>query len=276
MKIRRLFPRGAVLSLALAASGCGGIQSSLPSMQQSNALRALNETGAGKISHIVYIVQENRSFNNMFMGYPGAHTVTTGRTSSGKTVKLKPVSLTAQYDIDHSANAMFAACRGTGQLPGTHCRMDGFDKEQAFGGPKDYPQYVYVPHPESKPYWDMAHEWVLADKMFQSQLDESFVAHQYIIAAQAAWSVNLPSGAWGCSGGSYDIVSTVTKSRGLDGPKIIPCYDYTTLGDELDKAHLSWRFYAAAYGSASSGDGSYWSSYQAVDHIYNGPDWQNV
>lgn len=274
MKIRRLFPCGAVLSLALTASGCGGIQSSLPSMQQSNALRALNETGAGKISHIVYIVQENRSFNNMFMGYPGAHTVTTGKTSSGKTVKLKPVSLTALYDIDHSASAMFAACRGTGQLPGTHCRMDGFDKEQASGGPKDYPQYVYVPHPESKPYWDMAHEWVLADKMFQSQLDESFVAHQYIIAAQAAWSVNLPSGAWGCSGGSYDIVSTVTKNRGLNGPKIIPCYDYTTLGDELDKAHLSWRFYAAAFGTASSGDGSFWSSYQAVGHIYNGPDWK--
>ena len=36
-----------------------------------------------------------------------------------------------------------------------------------------------------KPYFDMAHEWVLADQMFQSQLDESFVAHQYIIAAQA-------------------------------------------------------------------------------------------
>ena len=47
----------------------------------------------------------------------------------------------------------------------------------------------------------MAHERVLADRMFQSQLDESFVAHQYVIAAQAAWSVNLPYGAWGCGGG---------------------------------------------------------------------------
>ena len=48
------------------------------------------------------------------------------------------------------------------------------------------PQYVYVPHADSKPYFDMAHEWVVADRMFQSQLDESFVAHQYMIAAQAA------------------------------------------------------------------------------------------
>ena len=44
----------------------------------------------------------------------------------------------------------------------------------------------------------MAHEWVLADRMFQSQLDESFVAHQYVIAAQAQSSVNLPYGPWGC------------------------------------------------------------------------------
>ncbi len=55
-----------------------------------------------------------------------------------------------------------------------------------------------MPHRDSKPYFDMAQEWVLADRMFQSQLDESFVAHQYVIAAQAAWSVNLPLAAWGC------------------------------------------------------------------------------
>lgn len=271
----RLRPCGALLSLAMVAPGCGMQSPSIPSIQQSSVLHALNQTGAGKITHIVYIVQENRSFNNMFMGYPGAYTVTKGKTSTGKMLTLKPVSLTALYDIDHSANAMFTACDGTGRLPGTKCRMDAFDKEGAFGGPKN-PQYVYVPHNESRPYWDMAHEWVLADNMFQSQLDESFVAHQYIIAAQAAWSVNLPSGAWGCQGEAYDKISTVTTSRGVDGPKIKPCYDYVTLGDELDKAHLSWRFYAAAYGSASSGDGSFWSSYQAVDHIYNGPDWKNV
>ncbi len=33
-----------------------------------------------------------------------------------------------------------------------------------------------MPHKDSKPYFDMAHEGVLADRMFQSHLDESFVA----------------------------------------------------------------------------------------------------
>jgi hypothetical protein len=45
-----------------------------------------------------------------------------------------------------------------------------------------------------------AHEWALVDRMLQSQLDESFVAHQYIIAAQAKSTVNVPSGFWGRSG----------------------------------------------------------------------------
>ncbi len=86
---------------------------------------------------------------------------------------------------------MFAACDGTGKLPGTKCRMDGFNEEQEQQGPVNG-QYAYVPHSESKPYFDMAHEFVLADRMFASQLDESFVAHQYIIAAQAKSSVNVP------------------------------------------------------------------------------------
>ena len=244
-------------------------------MQGATVLRALDQTGAGKITHVVYIVQENRSFNNLFMGYPGAQTVSSAKNSEGKTVKLQPVSLKDAYEIDHSAQAMFAACDGTGKLPGTDCRMDGFNKEGQFLGPKNG-QYAYVPKSETKPYWDMAHQWVLADQMFQSQLDESFIAHQYVIAAQAASSVNLPNGPWGCQGGKGDTIHTITKDRNLLGRSIQACYDYQTLGDELDGAKLSWRFYASEYGSRGSDSGAMWSSYQAVRHIVYGPDWKNV
>jgi phospholipase C len=271
--------RAAALPLAFFIAGCSNAlqqgDTMLPYMQNGAALQSLHATGAGKIKHVVYIVQENRSFNNLFMGYPGAYTVATGKNSENQTITLQPTSLADQYVIDHSSAAMFAACNGTGRLPGTDCQMNGFNNEESFGGPRN-PEYVYVPHKESKPYWDMAHEWVLADRMFQSQLDESFVAHQYIIAAQAAWSVNLPSGEWGCGGGSYDQVSTLLKDRNANGPPISPCYDYQTLADELDAAKLSWRFYASTYGSASSDDGTTWSSFRAIKHIYEGPDWKYV
>jgi phospholipase C len=254
----------------VALAGCAArVTSALPAGE--TPLSRLAQTGAGKIVHVVYIVQENRSFDNLFQGYPGADTASSGKNSKGQTIKLKPVSLATEYDIDHSAFAMFAACDGSGQLPGTDCRMDGFDKEQKYGGPAN-PQYVYVPHSDSKPYFEMAHEWVVGDRMFQSQLDESFVAHQYVIAAQAASSVNLPFGQWGCSGGG-DYVFTLTPKRRPNGRKQPPCFDYQTLGDELDAAGLSWRFYTSRYLSPSSDGGSVWSSYQAVKHIYYGPDW---
>ena len=100
-------------------------------MQSATMMRMLDGTGAGKIKHIVYIVQENRSFDNLFQGYPGADTVSSGKDSYGHTIQLQPVSLSAWYVIDHSAESMFAACNGTGKLPGTDCRMNGFNKEPA-------------------------------------------------------------------------------------------------------------------------------------------------
>ncbi len=247
----------------------------MPYMRGDAALQMLAAKGSGKISHIVYIVQENRSFDNLFHGYPGADTVSKGKDSKGEAVTLEPVSLADQYVIDHSAAAMFAACNGRGGTPGTKCRMDGFDREATYGGPigVKYPEYVYVPHSDSKPYFDMAHEWVVADHMFQSHLDESFVGHQYIIAAQAAAGVDLPFGLWGCPGGSGDRVETLNSDRTY-GRLERPCFDYVTLGDELDTAKLSWRFYTSKYGSPSSGDGSWWSSYQAIKRIYYGPDWK--
>ncbi|MGC1379395.1 MAG: alkaline phosphatase family protein [Candidatus Baltobacteraceae bacterium] len=242
-------------------------------MQSETTMQALRATGAGKITHVVYIIQENRSFDNLFQGYPGADTVAQGMNSRGQTITLQPMPLARKYQIDHSADAMFEACNGTGSLPGTNCQMNGFNNEESYGGPSN-PQYYYVQHKDSKPYFDMAHEWVVADRMFQSHLDESFVSHQYAIAAQAQSSVDLPfSQEWGCEGGSRATVPTINQQRSYGGYQQA-CFDYTTLGDELDTAKLSWRFYAVKYGDDAGGNGGTWSAYQAVRHIFFGPDWK--
>ena len=49
------------------------------------------------------------------------------------------------------------------------------------------------------------------------------------------------------------------------------CWNNETLGDEMDKAGLSWAFYASQY----DGDGGIWSAYQNISYVYNGPDWDN-
>jgi phospholipase C len=119
----------------------------------------------------------------------------------------------------------------------------------------------------------MAHEWVLGDNFHPSQIDESFVSHQYIIAGQAASSVNVPlAPQWGCDGGPADTVEMLDQTRQFRGNQTA-CFDYTTLGDELDQAKLTWRFYTS---KISQPMGGFWSGYQAVKHIRYGPDWANV
>jgi phospholipase C len=256
-----------VLLVAAALAGCNGPLAPMSGTAPLNTNRAAS---SNKIQHIVFIVQENRSFDNLFQGYPGADTVSQGKDSKGNTIALQPVSLATQYVIDHSLQSFVYACDGKGTLPGTQCRNDGFDKEAGWGGPTNR-EYVYVPHNESKPYFDMAHEWVVADRMFQSHLDESFVSHQYVIAAQAQSSVDLPGWYWGCDGGGSDTVPTITKKRTI-GPSQTACFDYTTLGDELDAAGLTWRFYSSNIHDFTD---YVWSGYQAVRHIRYGPDWKN-
>jgi phospholipase C len=261
MTLSRLAAASAIALLFSACSGArpGSTIPAAPVLPAGGFAGRSSGPASAKIQHVVIIVQENRSFDNLFQGFPGADTVPSGKNSLGQTIPLAPVSLAKQYIIDHSL-AAFQAATDNG-------KMDGFDKEQSGGGPKN-PEYVYVPPTESKPYFDLGKQFVVADRMFTSHLDESFVSHQYIIAGQAQSAVNLPSGLWGCDGGTFSVVETITQKRKFGRPERA-CFDYQTIGDELDGKGLSWRFYSGTL----RGDGGYWSGYQAVRHIRYGPDW---
>src|SRR5262249_27667801 len=108
----------------------------------------------------------------------------------------------------------------------------------------------------------------LADRMFTSQIDGSFISHIYIVAGWAGGAVDSPSGTWGCEGGKSDVIATLTQARGY-GPDIPECMDMPTLGDELDAKGLPWRFYTGAVGTSDD----IWSSYRSIDHIRYGQDW---
>ena len=260
----------AFLGGAIALTACASGPHSLPGTDGTLRL-ALQRRGILKIQHVVIVIQENRSFDNLFQGFPGADTQSYGYISNGKRVKLGVIRFETHWDVDHSSTAFFAACNGKGSYPGTRCQMNGFDKEYVSCGhlsyppcPIKHPQYAYVPPVETKPYFDMAKQYVLADRMFSSNFDgSSFVAHQYLIAAQSSSAVNYPnSPEWGCEGGPNDTIQTLTQQRKIYyGHRIRVCLDNETLGDELDAAGLSWRYYTAA---TPHGDGAFWSAYSAI------------
>ena len=79
------------ISAALAAamillSACSSGTHTMPIAIAGNPLARINSSGAGKIKHVVIIFQENRSFDNLFQGYPGADTASKGKNSLGQTM----------------------------------------------------------------------------------------------------------------------------------------------------------------------------------------------
>jgi phospholipase C len=263
---------GATLLFASACSDRGSTPGALSSASANRtASNAVARGGAAKrrntspIQHVVIIVQENRTFDNLFQGYPGANSRSYGYDHLGNQIALTAIPFDAKYDILHGLSNWLQSCDGG---PLFQCKNDGFDLEKTTNHPiYPHPQYGYIPPNQSALYFQMAQQYVLSDNTFSSQIDGSFTGHQYLIAAQAGGSVNYPLNGWGCPNGS---VRTITPTRTV-GPWETACFNYTTLGDELDAKDLEWRM----YGPATGDKGHLWLGYQAISHIFNGQDWIN-
>jgi phospholipase C len=234
------------------------------SMPQPQATSA----GRGKIEHVVVIVQENRSFDNLFSGFPGADTATSGLTHTGTRVNLKPIGFEFYGDLDHEHAGW--------EVEYDNGKMDGFDLETTFGDVPPCFAYSYVPRKETAVYWDLASTYTLADRMFESVSSGSYPAHQFIIAAQSGGVIGSPDNTpWGCDAPR----GTQTQVLGPGGvlvPGPYPCFTYTTLATRLDRAKLSWRYYTPSFVVASKyfdTGGLLWSAYDASRPIRFGNDW---
>ncbi len=179
----------------LALIGCG--EAALRVRSRRDSFRALDRRRAS--SRTPRAVRSSTSSSSCrrtarsttcFRAIPAPTRSRADRTRAARRSNCSPSAWSDRTTIDHSVSAMFEACASIVIMPGTACRMNGFDREASQGGPPN-PEYVYVPHDESAPYFALAHEFVLADRMFQSQLDESFTAHQYLIAAQAGETIDI-------------------------------------------------------------------------------------
>ena len=165
------------LALSACAGGSSSLPSGLPAGMQAHST-------ASPIKHVVLIVQENRSFDNLFAKFPGANGATRGKEKVkeggkyvDKWVTLAAHSLIMPNDLQHCHSAFEKEYDGG--------NMDGFnliDKGSCpSGAPARTQPYQYVQKSDIAPYWDIAEHWVLADAMFQTQGSGSFTAHQDLI-----------------------------------------------------------------------------------------------
>ena len=143
-------------------------------------------------------------------------------------------------------------------------RQDGQLRHQRPGA------YSYIDPSETVPYWTLAKEYTLGDRMFQSNTGPSFVSHQYMIAGQSGGASENPSGGvWGCDAAPGALVPLVGPN-GTDQPGVYPCFDYQTMADLLDAKGISWRYYAPG---PTTDQFFVLSAYQAIRHIRFGADW---
>jgi phospholipase C len=216
-----------------------------------------------KITHVVIIIQENRTVDNLFSGLPGADTVTHGLDHRGRIVQFHQVGLESSHDPCHEHTCWLETY--------DNGKLDGFDLNHP-GGTNAKFTYAFVNPTETKPYFTMAQTYAFADRFFQSNSGPSYPAHQYLIAGQSALVDENPVDptnfdGWGCD--SPPGTTTRILQGGLDVPGPFPCFDYLTLGDEMDSVGIPWRYYAAAIGTS----GGIWSAFDAISHIRHGTDW---
>ncbi len=284
--MRRLLHSGiAVVALALLAScfsnaePAGGVEPSLAGhVQSAMPSRDAVHKGTATINHIVVIVQENRTFDNLFATFPKANGTTQGTMHTGQVIPLTKGPLVSE-DINHNYDTYLTDC----DLQGGKCKMDGFDLSYIDGQrikANKYP-YRYVDPSQITPYWTLAQQYVLADNFFQTQGSGSFIAHQDLIAGGTAINsteslADDPSGPpWGCNAPPSVVTSLITiQGQFLKNQGPSPCLTYPTgtLRDLLDKHHVTWKYYTPPYQKNTIG--VMWSAFAAIDAVYNGPEWK--
>ncbi len=290
MRRRRL---SAIVPIQTMLLACTLLVSMIPSCRSPDF--AETSMLSQRIKHVVFVVQENRSFDNLFHGLPGADAAIMGKNRLGQPVRLRPISYLANYDISNGYQD-FARSYDRG-------RMDGYEFRRLGVGPGGlgkrlvvkYGQFGYLPRDEVEPYFDMAREYVVGDRMFQSNIDQSFTAHLFLIAGQAAHTANVPTERpWGCDGGPDNRVVVLNARRRPTG-SVFPCFAFRTLADSLDEKNLPWKYYSprvearkiwraflrkrfVGYPTEERGDpdfGQLWSAFDAIAPVRYGPEWDN-
>jgi len=215
------------------------------------------------IEHIVYIVKENRTFDNYFGTFPGADGATSGKISTGETIPLGHTPDQLPHDIAHTFYPTAVAIHGG--------LMDQFD---LIPGGEDLLGYTQMTEQDIPNYFAYAKSFTLADRMFSSLAGPSFPNHLYSVAAQSGGAFDIPDHydlyIWGCDAPSDERVPVMDNKGQVS--YVFPCFEFTTLADTLQDAGISWKYYAPGPGDI----GYVWSAFDAIGHIRQTPLWEHV
>ena len=217
----------------------------------------------GKIQHIVFIIKENRSFDQIFGTFPGANGATTAELHTGKIITLGHTPDPMPHDLGHEWTDNQNDVNGG--------RMNRFDLEFSCNVNGDLLCLTQSYQADFPNYWAYAKHYELADAMFSTVLAASFPAHLAIVSASNQNVLGNPRSSkktqWGCDA-IADTTVPVMEDDDVVG-SVFPCFNAMTLGNLADTAGISWK----AYSSLRGASGYIYNPFRGFSTIYGTADW---
>ncbi|MEA2487011.1 MAG: phospholipase [Actinomycetota bacterium] len=240
--MRRTF--GTLTACLLLVAACSGPQIGPP---QGPGPGAAPKT---PIKHIIFIIKENRTYDNLFGRFPGADGATHGRLSDGRKIALGHAPDAYPHDIGHDFFSGLTAVDGG--------KMDRFD---LISGGRDLTGYTQYHRKQLPNYWRYASHYALADSMFSSMYGPTLPEHLFTVAATASRIVSNklhPATGRGIycedSRERFDRLRhhahLMRWERKMQLEKIRrllysvrACLDVNTIFPELEHKGISWKYY---------------------------------
>ena len=270
-----LFSRRSLLrtsGLALAGAtlyACTGNGRKAPVLTPSATASVAATDTQWPIKRAIYVMMENRSFDNLFGRFPGANGATVG-VKFGQEVPLTACPHWLPGDLPHDRAAYLNDVNG-----GSY---DGFGNGQ-FGDPWAYTTFEGHTIPN---YWSWAKDYVLCDNVFASAAGPSYPNHFYFVAGQSGGAIDNPENiltsktqdgktfkSWGCDAVGDDVFVLVKDDQG-DLTKHDSCFTFPTVPEQLEHAGVSWAYYAAQPGQA----GYFWNALNGVAGVFHTDLWR--
>lgn len=254
--------RGKSHSLGIALSfGCGALllSVSITASCKQSAQTSCIKVICGPIRHIVIIVKENHSFDNLFGRFPRADGTLKARRGN-KTVSMPASPDSLRYDIPHDLKYSITDV-DAGKMNRFYTQTNAFQKNMDVAD-SQYRKYQ-IPN-----YWKYAQTFGLADHFFASRMGSSFPNHLVTVSGQSMGAIDQPNSfmSWGCD--AKPNVRVPVDDKGTI-KRVSPCFNAKTLTDEANAAGVSWKYYAPPAGQA----GYIWSTLDAVKHIRYSKQW---
>src|SRR5580704_13776746 len=266
----------------------------------SNSCADLHTNNIPQVQHVIVLIQENRTPDNLFGSdafasqrqLPGADLVQHGLCGS-KQIPLQSRNLGNACDPRHSHKTAWIPTYDKGKMDGA-CRIP----TTSCSGKN--PEYTYVQSSNVVPLFQIAQQYGYANYMFQTNQGPSFAAHQFLLAGSSAptsfsdptlcldpvtmksspcyqwFSAELTSPAggkgYGCAALQTiipDIDPAGNEANAYNNGQ--PCYNHNTLVTLLDNQTppISWKYYAQASSSdlRSTPAESLWTAPNAIYDI---------